>query len=258
MRHDKDNCYSEREEVNVADLPFYSSSQDCSYALQDSEPGVLQEKVKEVRKELVEMFILAKQKFYAGVALSSTAYKHITKEDNLPARVGIITGGGLLGLAVGIARGRLARRLVYPMVGAIVGAAISYPLQAREVRDKVIQEGRINIMEAYNRLSGVSTKKSVSDISSQASVGLIVDLVQLTIILVQLVLLKLLLVFVKLANLVFPDLVETLYEVWCEWDVKIKPLLETTVDNEEEKVLPVDVPKVKVTTNENLEVSDEN
>merc|ERR1719312_1836156 len=56
---------------------------------------------------MVEMFTLADKNIHAGAALYSSAYAHITKEENLPARVGIITGGGLLGLAVGLARGRL-------------------------------------------------------------------------------------------------------------------------------------------------------
>merc|ERR1719312_469473 len=56
---------------------------------------------------MVEMFTLAEQNIYAGAVLFSSAYGHITKEENLPARVGIMTGGGLLGLAVGLARGRL-------------------------------------------------------------------------------------------------------------------------------------------------------
>ena len=86
-----DNCEYER--VKVDDLPFYSSPKECSYALQDREPGVLQEKVKVVRTGMVEMFTLAEQNIYAGAALFSSAYAPITKEENLDARRGV-TGAG--------------------------------------------------------------------------------------------------------------------------------------------------------------------
>ena len=239
MSDDKDNC--EDEGVKVDDLPFYSFPRGCSYALQDREPGVLQEKVKVVRTGMVEMFTLAEQNIYAGAVLFSSAYAHITKEENLPARVGIMTGGGLLGLAVGLARGRIVRRVVFPMVGVVGGAAISYPKQAREVRDKVIQQGRINIMQAY---SSISSKEAVSDISNQLlHPTIFIPLYGFIIAIVG--------GFVK-------GVVTELYEIMCElWNERWKPLL--SVDKDEEDTFLDEEPKVKVVTNnDKREVIDKN
>ena len=190
---------------------------------------------------MVEMFTLADKNIHAGAVLFSSAYAHITKEENLPARVGIMTGGGLLGLAVGLARGRIVRRVVFPMVGVVGGAAISYPKQAREVRDKVIQQGRINIMQAY---SSISSKEAVSDISNQLlHPTIFIPLYGFIIAIVG--------GFVK-------GVVTELYEIMCElWNERWKPLL--SVDKDEEDTFLDEEPKVKVVTNnDKREVIDKN
>jgi hypothetical protein len=46
------------------------------------------------------------------------------------------------------------KRLVYTMVGAGGAAAVCYPEQAREGREMVYQEGRKNVMMAYNTIAG--------------------------------------------------------------------------------------------------------
>merc|ERR1719339_106033 len=107
-----------------------------------------------------------------GIAHSTGAYNQLTEEENLPARVGVITGAGLLGLAVGALRGRLLKRVMYTMAGA--GAAVCYPEQAREGGDMVYQEGRKNIMIAYNMVAGVEggptpSLPSLIDISNKVT-----------------------------------------------------------------------------------------
>jgi len=148
-------------QVKVDDLPFYSSPPGTSYALSEQEPGLLQSSVKMVREGMLEGVTMMRQAVTAvtdvvdtGLAHSSSAHYQLTQEDNLPARVGVITGAGLLGLAVGVARGRLVKRVVYTMVGAGGGAAICYPEEAREGRDMVYQEGKYHIMQAYNIITG--------------------------------------------------------------------------------------------------------
>ena len=99
--------------VKVEDLSFYSSPADTSYALAKQESGVVQGGVKVVREGVIEGISMVKQAMSSvthvvdtGVAHSSAAYYQLTEEDNLPARVGVIAGAGLLGLAVGATRGR--------------------------------------------------------------------------------------------------------------------------------------------------------
>ena len=96
------------------DLSFYSSSPPTSYSLAKKEPGLVQENVKVVRLGVMEGISLVKKAkesvnhvVVTGVAHSTAAYNQLTEEENLPVRVGVITGAGLLGLAVGALRGRL-------------------------------------------------------------------------------------------------------------------------------------------------------
>ena len=171
------NDESARSQVKVDDLSFYSSSPTTSYSLANKEPGMVQETVKVVRESVMEGISLARQAKESvthvvdtGVAHSTAAYNQLTEEENLPVRVGVITGAGLLGLAVGALRGRLVmqqcrsscyythsrlvKRVMYTMAGAGGGAAVCYPEQARQGGDMVYQEGRKNIMVAYNMIAG--------------------------------------------------------------------------------------------------------
>merc|ERR1719186_2519905 len=142
---------------------------------------MVQENVKMVREGVMEGASLMRQAKEAvnhivdtGVAHSSAAYYQLTEEDNLPARVGVIAGTGMVGLVVGSLRGRLLKRLVYTMVGAGAGAAVCYPEQAREGGEQVYQEGRKNVMLAYNLIAGVEggptpSLPSWTDISSMGT-----------------------------------------------------------------------------------------
>ena len=102
------------DQVKVDDLPFYGSSSAPSYTLAKKEPGMVQENVKMVREGVMEGASLMRQAketvnhiVDTGVAHSSAAYYQLTEEDNLPARVGVIAGTGMVGLVVGSLRGRL-------------------------------------------------------------------------------------------------------------------------------------------------------
>jgi len=148
-------------EVKVDDLPFYNSPPACSFALPKDDPGLLQGNVKMVREGMMEGVNMVRQAISSvthvvetGIAHSSSAYYQLTEEDNLPARVGVITGSGLLGLAVGMSRGRLVKRVVYTMVGAGGGTAFCYPDQTKEIGGMVYQEGRDNLTQAYNIITG--------------------------------------------------------------------------------------------------------
>jgi len=175
------NDESARSQVKVDDLSFYSSTPSTSYSLAKKEPGLVQENVKVLREGVMEGISLVRQAREAvthvvdtGIAHSTGAYNQLTEEENLPARVGVITGAGLLGLAVGALRGRLVKRVMYTMAGAGGGAAVCYPEQAREGGDMVYQEGRKNIMIAYNMVAGVEggptpSLPSLTDISNKVT-----------------------------------------------------------------------------------------
>ena len=133
------NDESARSQVKVDDLSFYSSTPSTSYSLAKKEPGLVQENVKVLREGVMEGISLVRQAREAvthvvdtGIAHSTGAYNQLTEEENLPARVGVITGAGLLGLAVGALRGRLVI-VCTSTVQVLIMAA--YPLQAGEEGD---------------------------------------------------------------------------------------------------------------------------
>ena len=75
-------------------------------------------------------------------------------EENLPARLAVISGTGLLGLFVGRLRGGLFKRVLFTGLGAGAGAAICYPDEASEVRATIYHEGRKSALDAYSLVTG--------------------------------------------------------------------------------------------------------
>jgi len=228
-------------QVKVDDLPFYSPLPGNNYALPKQESGLLQGSVKMVREGMMEGVTIMRQAVSAvtdvvdtGVAHSNSAYYQLTEEDNLPARVGVITGAGLLGLAVGVARGRLLKRVVYSMMGAGGGAALCYPEQAREGGNMVYQEGKNNIMQAYNIITGVSSPPSLTGISNNTDMSLIASTISRTV------------------KRVLIPAIKHVYELGQQQVVIItdKIYAATATENDEEAVVKsVEVPEIVIATN---------
>ena len=76
------------------------------------------------------------------------------EEENLPARLAIISGAGLMGLMIGSLRGRFLKKILYTGIGAGAGAGICYPDEAREIAEIGVEEGKRNVMIAYNFVTG--------------------------------------------------------------------------------------------------------
>jgi len=170
-------------QVRVDSLPFYRSSPTTAFSLARKDPGVVQENVKLVREGVVEgvSMVMQAKEFVnhvvdTGVAHSTAAHYQLLDEDNLPARVGLIAGTGLVGLLVGSLRGRMLKRIVYTMVGTGGGAAVCYPEYAREGGELVYQEGRKNVMVAYNFLAGVEGAPSLPSLSDISNMGTSTDM----------------------------------------------------------------------------------
>merc|ERR1711915_520929 len=84
-------------------------------------------------------------------------------------RIGVISATGLLGLLVGVRRGRLLKRVLYTTAGGTAGAAFCYPDQATEIAQTAYEEGRKQAMVAYNFIAGDhgGSTPSLTDISSK-------------------------------------------------------------------------------------------
>ena len=76
------------------------------------------------------------------------------EEENLPARLAIISGAGLVGLMVGALRGRFLKKMFYSGLGAGAGATFCYPDDAKEAGDVALQEGKRNALIAYSFVMG--------------------------------------------------------------------------------------------------------
>ena len=107
------NSNEDSNRVKVDDLSFYSATTSPVYSLNKKEPGFIEQNVKMLREIVLEGVGLVRQGVDTvnhvvdtGVAHSSTAYYQLQEEDNLPARIGVISATGLLGLLVGVRRGR--------------------------------------------------------------------------------------------------------------------------------------------------------
>ena len=147
--------------VPIDNLPFYGEAVKTEYAAKPSEESVLQDGFKVVREgvnEGVSVYRGACESvnhvIETGQAHSSVAYNQLREEENLPARLALISATGLLGLMVGSIRGRLFKKVLYSGLGAGAGATFCYPDEAKETGDMVYQEGRKTALVAYNFITG--------------------------------------------------------------------------------------------------------
>ena len=55
---------------------------------------------------------------------------------------------------VGALRGRIIKKVLYSGIGAGAGASFCYPQEAKETGDLVYEEGKRNVLVAYNFING--------------------------------------------------------------------------------------------------------
>ena len=147
--------------VKISDLPFYQEPRKAEYAVEKPEAGLVQggfQAAREVTTEGVALYTGARESvshvIETGVAHSTGAYNQLREEENLPARLALISGAGLLGLMVGSLRGRIFKKLLYSGIGTGTGVAFCYPEDAREGADIVYEEGRKAALASYSLITG--------------------------------------------------------------------------------------------------------
>ena len=147
--------------VKISELSFYETSRKSEYAAQKPEAGIVQggfKTVREITNEAVNMYSGAKESVNhvidTGVAHSTGAYNQLREEENLPARLALISGLGLVGLMVGSLRGRIFKKVFYSGIGAGAGVSICYPEDAREAANTVYEEGAKAALVGYNIVTG--------------------------------------------------------------------------------------------------------
>jgi len=155
---------SETKLIRPSDLPLYDEPTEVRYEIAPREQGALEQNIKIVREsvnmvndQVNEVKDQINHVYETGKAHSQGGYNQLLDEDNLLARVGVITGLGTFGLIVGMVRGRFLKRLVYTGLGAGVGTAICYPEDATQVSNNIYAESRKKAMIAYNFINGVES-----------------------------------------------------------------------------------------------------
>ena len=157
--------------VKISDLSFYEEPRKAKYAVQKSEAGLVQggfKTAREVTTEGINLYTEARESvshvIETGVAHSTGAYSQLREEENLPARLALISGAGLLGLMVGAVRGRIFKKLLYSGIGAGAGVAFCYPEDAREGANIAYEEGRKAALDGYNLIAGGQSESIISQI----------------------------------------------------------------------------------------------
>ena len=152
---------TEPNKVKIDKLPFYSETSESGYTAKATDQSVLQDGFKVVREGVNEGISVyndacesVNHVVETGSAHSSAAYYQLQQEENLPARLAIISGAGLVGLMVGALRGRIVKKVLYSGIGAGAGASFCYPEDAKEITGIVYDEGRRNALVAYNFING--------------------------------------------------------------------------------------------------------
>lgn len=159
--------------VRPSQLPFYDETPQPRFELVNQEPGLLEQNIKVVRQQVVsvagqiqEAGDKVNEVYEIGKAHTQGTYNQLLAEENLPIRIGVIAGSGLLGLLIGRLRGGLVKRLVYTTLGTGAGAAVCYPTEAAQLSEEAYVEGRKKAMIAYNFVAGVESAESNPDVQS--------------------------------------------------------------------------------------------
>ena len=147
--------------VKISDLSFYGEPRKTEYAVQKSEAGLVQggfQTAREVTTEGVNLYTAARDSvshvIETGVAHSTGAYNQLREEENLPARLALISGTGLLGLLVGSLRGRIVKKVLYSGIGAGAGITFCYPDDAKDGAGMAYEEGRKAALVGYSFITG--------------------------------------------------------------------------------------------------------
>jgi len=164
---------SEDNLTRPADLPIYEDVAEKRYELIVDEPSSLEQSFKIVRESLLsaanevsEVADKVNHVVETGKAHSIGAYNELLDEDNLLARVGVVTSSAALGLVIGTIRGRLLKRVVYTSLGAGIGSALCYPETAQTLSGDAYTEIRKKGLIAYNFINGVETTSGNVESSS--------------------------------------------------------------------------------------------
>lgn len=79
-------------------------------------------------------FTRTKQIYETGKAHTKSTIDYIADEDNLLPKIGVITGGGILGLLLSARRG-IFKKMLYTSAGIGIMSGVCYPKQSSEMFD---------------------------------------------------------------------------------------------------------------------------
>ncbi|XP_040572372.1 uncharacterized protein Mic26-27 [Lepeophtheirus salmonis] len=140
-------------------------------------PLLLQEYASVIRKGICELITQAKSMkgtvehvVETGKAHTGSALVTLREEDNLPAQIGVMTAGSLIGYLLGVSRGRFIKRTFYTSLGLLGSYSLCYPEQSKQYTtefvdvvyhfaDGVIKEDLADVVDIVTRTFTIPSSK---------------------------------------------------------------------------------------------------
>ncbi|XP_074599609.1 MICOS complex subunit 26/27 [Brevipalpus obovatus] len=132
---------SESSPVTVDQLPIYGNPHPPKDVVKTDERGMIENTVFQARTTVQDnlkfmdgFYTRSKQIFETAKAHSMSTIDYIGDEENLLPKIGVITGGGLLGLLLSARRG-IFKKMLYTSAGIGIMSGVCYPKQSSEMLD---------------------------------------------------------------------------------------------------------------------------
>ncbi|XP_065562647.1 uncharacterized protein LOC136028708 isoform X1 [Artemia franciscana] len=150
----------------IKDLPIYEEPEEIyNYEYITTQPSGLEKQIRSARlktqcflSEHQETISKARHVYETGKAHSKEAFYSILDEENISARAGIITFGGIIGV-LNARKSGILKKLTYGTIGASAVAALLYPKEAYNMVSKEsIRLKKLSVI-AYNFALGAKPKE---------------------------------------------------------------------------------------------------
>ncbi|RXG67514.1 hypothetical protein Avbf_03682 [Armadillidium vulgare] len=99
------------------------------------------------------MYIVAN--YETGKAHTLTSWSYVRDEDNVSAKIGVISAGGLLALLIGGRRKGIIKKLFYTSLGVGGVASLVYPKESKKISQELFNNAGDYSVIAYNFIAGV-------------------------------------------------------------------------------------------------------
>ncbi|KAL7633928.1 UNVERIFIED_CONTAM: hypothetical protein RMT77_015889 [Armadillidium vulgare] len=149
--------------IRPSQLPLYENPEDLySFEYIGKEKSKIEEGVAVARKELQSAYGATSgirdnvQHYYeTGKAHTLTSWSYVRDEENVSAKIGVISAGGLLALLIGGRRKGIIKKLFYTSLGVGGVASLVYPKESKKISQELFNNAGDYSVIAYNFIAGV-------------------------------------------------------------------------------------------------------